>query len=110
MEKMSCGATVCKHNMGGICDADVVHVEEWYARDGGSAFCASFRLGQSGANIAHGFLTHAFWQQTQNQGSLVCTLRKCVHNKGGLCAAARVFISRPHPPESSICLCKTFQP
>lgn len=113
---LSCSAESCVHNIGGLCNANTIHVGGSNALTSGETVCKTYA--EKGIingitklvnmNVA-GEIKQLFdSDEVEMYPAIKCDAVNCFYNKDRACEADRVQISGIHARSSSETDCETF--
>lgn len=107
MHRVVCGARNCAHNMSGLCNAGVLHIQEEIF-GGNMPYCATVSLENDFKNVAEDCFPKRFWEKPNLSchNTIACAMIQCVYNnRQGLCESEKLCMIAPHPAESRFAIC-----
>lgn len=117
MTKLSCNASNCVNNVGGLCSARIIHVVGENAHISRGTECETFEENNIGSAIKGitnmnigGELRQAFEsERIVMSPEIVCDAARCIYNVNRSCNAESIQVYGPDALSSSNTECETFK-
>lgn len=115
---LTCNATNCVHNLGGLCSANKIEIAGNRAITSTSTQCSTFNekgFLNAFMNMTNINIPGEIKQIIRNDGiymypTVACNAVKCIYNKDERCEADRLVISGANAMDTEGTYCETFNP